>query len=276
MNALRAFVDRVAPHVDRVAIAVGAPGIEDTTERLRQLSDLVARCEAATRDAETIVDIIPVDPWGAFTPALNALAAHASKQGCGRALFASVETTFSSETVAALREQLVRHDALVVGAALPGHDFQAGRRPLGGRTAPWNTLALWRLDRLCLVGFPLVADGVHAGVAAGVLFFDPLPARWRAARSHRRRVHQAHCLIIPQVAAGVEEVATIRAAHALDPSRATAVLLEAPGVAWATSFDDPARADWHARKMASKEARPAVHLELMGGSKGATVLHVSG
>jgi len=105
-----------------------------------------------------------VDPWGAFTPALNALAAHASKQGCGLALFASVETTFSSETVAALREQLVTHDALVVGAALPGHDFREGRRPLGGRTAPWNTLALWRLDRLCLVGFPLVADGVHAGV----------------------------------------------------------------------------------------------------------------
>ena len=97
----------------------------------------------------------------------------------------------------------------------------------------------------------------------------------QSARS-RRRVHQAHCLLIPQVAAGVEEVATIRAAHALDASRATAVLLEAPGVEWATSFDDPARADWHARKMASKEARPAVHLELMGGSKGATVLHVSG
>ena len=241
VDALRAFVDRVAPHVDRVAIAVGAPGIEDTTERLRQLSDLVARCQAATQGAETIVDIIPVDPWGAFTPALNALAAHASKQGCGLALFASVETTFSADTVAALREQLMTHDALVVGAALPGHDFQEGRRPLGGRTAPWNTLALWRLDRLCLVGFPLVADGVHAGVAAGV-----------------------------------EEVATIRAAHALDPSRATAVLLEAPGVEWATSFDDPARADWHARKMSSKEARPAVHLELMGGSKGATVLHVSG
>ena len=144
VQALRAFVDRVAPHVDRVAIAVGAPGIDDTAERLRQLSDLVARCQAATQGAETIVDIIPVDPWGAFTPALNALAAHASKQGCGLALFASVETTFSSETVAALREQLVTHDALVVGAALPGHDFREGRRPLGGRTAPWNTLALWR------------------------------------------------------------------------------------------------------------------------------------
>ena len=174
--ALRAFVDRVAPHVDRVAIAVGAPGIEDTSERLRQLSDLVARCEAATQGAAPPVDVIPVDPWGAFTPALNALAAHASKQGCGLALFASVETTFSSETVAALRAQLVTHDALVVGAALPGHDFQAGRRPLGGRTAPWNTLALWRLDRLCLVGFPLVADGVHAGVEPADVLADRLAA----------------------------------------------------------------------------------------------------
>ena len=90
--------------------------------------------------------------------------------------------------------------------------------------------------------------------------------------SHRRRVHRTHCCNYPAVAAGVEEVATIRAAHALDPSRATAVLLEAPGVEWATSFDDPARADWHARKMSSKEARPAVHLEPMGGTKGATVL----
>ena len=169
IDALRAFVDRVAAHVDRVAVAVGAPGIEDAAERLRRLSDLVARCEEATAGALTPVDVIPVDPWAAFTPALNALAAHASKQGCGLALFASVETTFSSETVAALREQFAKHDALVVGAALPGHDFQAGRRPLGGRTTPWNTLALWRLDRLCLVGFPLVADGVHAGVAAGVL-----------------------------------------------------------------------------------------------------------
>ena len=133
----------------------------------------------------------------------------------------------------------------------------------------------WRLDRLCLVGFPLVADGVHAGVAAGVLFPTRRLLDGVQYESHRRRVHLTHCLMIPQVAAGVEEVATIRAAHALDPSRATAVLLEAPGVEWATSFDDPARADWHARKMSSKEARPAVHLELMGGTKGATVLHVA-
>jgi hypothetical protein len=240
VDALRRFVDRVAPMVDRVAIAIGAPGIEDAGERLKLLSDLVERCRAATSHAATPVDIIPVDPWGAFTPALNALAAHASREGCGLALFASVETAFSADAVATLKAQLAAHDALVVGAVLPGHEFQAGRRPLGGRTTPWNTLALWRTDRLCLVGFPLVADGVHTGVAGGV-----------------------------------EEVAAIRAVHALDARRATAVLVAAPGVAWATAFDDPARADWHARKMASKEARPAAQLELMGGGGAATVLHVS-
>ena len=154
MNALRAFVDRVAPHVDRVAIAVGAPGIEDTTERLRQLS---TSSRAAKRRRGTLRQPWISSPWTPGAPSRRRstpLAAHASKQGCGLALFASVETTFSAETVAALQEQLVKHDALVVGAALPGHDFQEGRRPLGGRTAPWNTLALWRLDRLCLVGFP--------------------------------------------------------------------------------------------------------------------------
>ena len=104
-------------------------------------------------------------PAGAFTPALNALAAHASKQGCGLALFASVET-FSSETVAALREQLCDARRFVVGAALPGHDFRDPPPPLGGRTAPWNTRAGLASDRLCLVGFPLVADEERAHAAS--------------------------------------------------------------------------------------------------------------
>ena len=47
VDALRRFVDRVAPMVDRVAIAIGAPGIEDAGERLKLLSDLVERCRAA-------------------------------------------------------------------------------------------------------------------------------------------------------------------------------------------------------------------------------------
>ena len=199
---------------------------------------------------------IPVDPWGAFTPALNALAAHASKQGCGLALFASVETTFSSETVAALREQLVKHDALVVGAALPGHDFQEGGRPLGGRTAPWNTLALWRSVWESNFGRPTHRrrSARRRSIAKITTRADAGPAlprglsagRGRRARRRRR--------------AGAE-VATIRAAHALDPSRATAVLLEAPGVEWATRTLMIRRAPTGTRSTTglAKKLRPAVH-----------------
>ena len=93
---------------------------------------------------------------------------------------------------------------------------------------------------MALLGFPLVAEGLHAGADAGV-----------------------------------EEVAAIRALSALDATRATAVLLAVPGVSWATAFDDPERAAWHERKMASKESRPAKHLALLGGGAPATtVLHV--
>ena len=127
------------------------------------------------------------------------------------------------------------------GAALPGHDFAPGERPLTGVTTPWNTLALWRVPSLALLGFPLVGEGLHAGAAGGV-----------------------------------EEVSAIHALAKVHPAKARALLVALPGVAWATDFDDEKRAAWHAKKMASKESRPAAHLALLAAEAGppTTVLHV--
>ena len=68
---------------------------------------------------------------------------------------------------------------LVVGPVLDGHDFHEAPSysemrmsnnekskghqdiPLRGRTCPWNTCAIWRLDKLGLVGFPLIGGMFH-------------------------------------------------------------------------------------------------------------------
>ena len=240
LRKIRAFVDRVAPAVDRVAVAVGVPGVE-AAAALGALGALAAGVREACGGAAVAVDVVPVEPWGGFVPALNALTAHAARSGYAYVLFASVEANATPEAVACLREELDAADAFVAGAALPGHAFQVGDRALSGVTAPWNTLALWRVPRLALLGFPLVGEGLHPGADGGV-----------------------------------EEVSAIHALARLQPDKATALLVAVPGVSWETDFDDPKRAEWHAKKMASKESRPAKHLALLGapGAPPAVVRHV--
>jgi hypothetical protein len=78
-------------------------------------------------------------------------------------------------------------DTLVVGAALDGHDFMTSEKKevkvyesesegegregcrvvLRGRTCPWNTCAMWRLDKLGVMGFPLIGDGITLKASGG-------------------------------------------------------------------------------------------------------------
>ena len=39
--------------------------------------------------------------------------------------------------------------------------------PLTGRTCPWNTFAIWRVQELGLIGFPLIGDGTADNRASG-------------------------------------------------------------------------------------------------------------
>lgn len=110
--------------------------------------------------------------------------------------------------VTALRDVLQTEDGLVAGAALPGHDFREGMHELTGISSPWNTLALWRVQSLALIGFPLVADGIFPGAEGGV-----------------------------------EEVSAIECFHRVLPHKAKAFLVRLPDVAWQTTFDDPKRTE---------------------------------
>jgi hypothetical protein len=105
--------------------------------------------------------LVPVHPWGAFTPALNALvytAATAGEQSkvydldgtVGKVefiLFQSIEVKMGKLEVRKMIE-CMDDETLVVGTALDGHDFSAGKHRLDGLKAPWNTNALWHLKSL--------------------------------------------------------------------------------------------------------------------------------
>ncbi len=119
------------------------------------------------------VQVLKVTPWGNFVPALNALVTNASTQSLAGGvyaktiLFISAETTLKKDSMSKLCEHMDLQDTLVVGAALPGHNYLGGdeeiegkKVDLNGRTCPWNTLAMWNLSKMKL-GFPLVGDGIH-------------------------------------------------------------------------------------------------------------------
>ncbi len=60
-------------------------------------------------------------------------------------------------------------NTLVVGPALEGHMFESGNETeLKGRTCPWNTCAIWALNKLGQVGFPAIGDGLPPSALGGV------------------------------------------------------------------------------------------------------------
>ena len=152
----------------------------DPVEKIKGY-DLVQALEDALKtiqndnDSMMGCDLLSVTPWGNFVPALNALISYAcltpSADGsyANTILFISAETTLTRDSMIKLDQHMDVEDTLVVGAALPGHDYvdtdiddqgEGKAIELNGRTCPWNTLALWNLKKMNL-GFPLVADGIH-------------------------------------------------------------------------------------------------------------------
>jgi hypothetical protein len=112
-------------------------------------------------EAHPPLQVVPVTPWGKFVPALNALVRYAAVE-CHAQLILFVSAETEAPSITPLLDNM-DNSTLVVGALLEGHQFDdtAERVALNGRTTPWNTLALWNLEKLALTGFPLVSDGLH-------------------------------------------------------------------------------------------------------------------
>ena len=197
--------------------------------------------------------IIKVSPWGSFVPALNALTSWACQHqnesyGNTVIMFLSAETSVKKETVLEMSYHMA-DDTLVVGAALPGHDYRGSGSAegievdLNGRTCPWNTSAMWNLNKLAMVGFPLVGDGLHQQE-------DGSP-----------------------VAPGIEEFATVLLHQKMMGGSSTlkAKLVKVSGVEWEQNFEDEERRKWHETKMKSKFTRAEVHRSILGGGTGKVI-----
>jgi len=247
-------------HFKNQTAALDVAGLEDLVTSCSQFADgvVIAVQGDSSQSADAIsklramkarlgdvdLHILPVQPWGKFVNALNALVGFGVGNGYDEILFLSQEVRVSREAVARLRQELDK-DTLVAGARLPDHTFKPGKTTLDGLNSPWNTLAVWRLDKLGKTGFPLIGDGVPG---------KPM--------------------------AGVEEVSAIAVAHHVDPLHSQAKLVDVStlGVHWDVEslHNDPKRLAWHHQKMASKRSRPQAQLAALGIEGRATVTHIAG
>lgn len=171
------------------------------------------------------VDVFGVNPWGKFIPALNILISRAKDKGAQSILFASAEMRFAQEHLSQMQSHL-DGNTLVVGAALPGHDFIEGEREGNGRTVPWNTLSLWNLEYLSRTGFPLISDA-----------------------------------FLNSDKAGVEEVSTIALLQKIYPFL-KAKLLQLPGVVRDTSAWDTWRLTRHQRELQNRISCPEAQMKV--------------
>lgn len=203
----------------------------DSTPKIEGYDYPDAIRQALPKDSK--IQILPVTPWGMFTPALNALVTYAVEANCNLILFCSAEIKASKEAIDKLCQQ-VDQDTIVAGAALPGHLYSPGTQQLNGRTCPWNTLAVWDVKKISLTGFQLCSD---LGATAGV-----------------------------------EECAAVGLLQKLFPS-STAKLIKLDEIQWEQEFEDEERRKWHEYKMKSKLDRAQVQMEQLGLASGGQVLH---
>ena len=188
LNQVLAFCDRAATYADGgILIALGLPvamagsltAAHVSDEKASTTDDFIASvrelCTHLQRETSVQpffgrVRIIPMLYWGKFVPALNALIGTAAEQfpKATSLLLQSLEMDVDTTSIELLHSHFDHSRDLVVGAAMPGHDFQPDPESqpieLSGLTSPWNTLALWNLEKLAKVGFVLTGDALRLEV----------------------------------------------------------------------------------------------------------------
>ncbi|WOE70858.1 hypothetical protein RZR97_04615 [Hydrogenimonas thermophila] len=179
------------------------------------------------------VKLFHIHPWIGYTQPLNMIIEKALSVGATKLLFQSIEVTALPEDIKSLERHL-DSNTLVVGAKLHEmHGHVNEKVELTGWTTPWNTLALWNLEKLGLTGFLTVSSGN-----------------------------------LPGIPGGVEEVVTISLLQTLHPYSMDAKMIELKSVVWNTQWSCKEREAYHAAKMASKNERAEKQLRALGISPG--------
>ncbi|CAE6433242.1 unnamed protein product [Rhizoctonia solani] len=234
-DPISAAVTRALGYSTSVVLAVSLPpsDLDSLFSVLPQDAVLVDGEE--TDSARVYVIPFTRATYGRFIPALNAIVAFAHNRGFGGVLFQSVEVNVEPEKVKKMVD-LCTGDVLVVGKAFDAHAFQthpdsaAHQVYLTGRNCPWNTLAVWDVSKLARTGFLLTSE-----------------------------------TNTPPDSSAIEEAPTIALHQKLFPGRSRALLVRFEAEdGWGTVWADPARAEWHARKMASKDTSAAAHISNIG------------
>lgn len=221
--------ERLARNVDGATKVIAV----DSTPKIEGYDYVEAIRKALPEDSQT--NILPVTPWGKFTPALNALVTYAVNLNADLILFVSAEVNASEQTISTLCHHVTEDkDTVVAGAALPGHAYSAGEVELNGRTCPWNTLAVWSLEKLSLTGFQLCSD---LGSTAGI-----------------------------------EECVAFALIQKLFPE-SKAKLVKLDDIRWEQTFDDEERRKWHEFKMKSKTERAQIQMGKINLASIGSVVH---
>ena len=231
---------------------------------------------------------------------------------------------------------------LVVGPSLPGHDFyfkdhdfslsredkvnhncvahelsssidasssevssdsSSVSLPLRGRTCPWNTMAMWDVQKLSLTGFPLIGDGgfynkcyedeESGGESSkGHNHHDSITNVATTERNGSNQAHKSINIDSSQnatkksetdnptlsdnkvfIKGGVEEVSAVSLLQKIHPEYKAILLDATEGIDYIWNVDNfksndgkqnKARKSWHESKMASKDERPLLQMQLMG------------
>jgi len=185
------------------------------------------------------VTVVEISNWG-YSTVLNELVLHIMNAKISDSvLFVSPEVYLTSRNLGVLFDHLT-DNTLVVGLALEGHEFAPGLNLLTALTSPWNTAALWSLEKLRRTGFLLESE------KSGDTY-------------------------------GMEEVPVISLQQHLFGSGDTlAKLIQMPGVRWEYDFSDRQRRLKHERKMRSKLARASKQINQLNlQNRHALVEHIS-
>ncbi|MEA3512141.1 MAG: hypothetical protein U9R37_00925 [Campylobacterota bacterium] len=175
------------------------------------------------------IQIFQITPWISFTQPLNLLVEKALSMGAKELLFQSIEVEISSNDVLKLEKHL-NNDTLVVGAKLhTRHGHLKKISTIDGWNTPWNTLALWDIEKLGLTGFLSISSGN-----------------------------------LEKIPGGIEEVVTISLLQSLKKDEMKAKVIELSSVVWTTKWDSKQREIYHQKKMASKDERSQIQLKKLG------------
>jgi hypothetical protein len=185
----------------------------------------------AKEDFKEKIQFFHIDPWISFTQPLNMLVEKALSMGAKELLFQSIEVEISIDDVEKLESHLTHCNSLVVGAKLNAQHGKnkKGLVALDGWTVPWNTLAMWNIEKLGLLGFLSISSGN-----------------------------------LENIPGGIEEAVTISLLQKLKPNEMRAKLIELESLSWNTTWNSKEREVYHKHKMQSKEQRSKIQLEKLG------------